>query len=222
MPPRLSLRAKPSAKSNPIRITPTAKIPTRAAAPIKLAAVSARPPPRFPRTLSPGTLTPSSANCGKRCARCPTESIARSKTRPGVGHSTSIIEVPRSAGASGSVRQSTDRRSAPLRSQPVAEEIQLLRPWMIHLSPDNLAVVRTPSPGGGVHRVKLLDHDRGSGQTRALSPGGKRNAFPQKSGRNHCLISGLRCGKPFLRGGQGLCLDRRGKHFLCELAGSQL
>src|SRR5215472_8898337 len=57
MPPRLSLRAKPSAKSNPIRITPTAKIPTKAAAPIKLAAVSARPPPRFPRTLSPGTLT---------------------------------------------------------------------------------------------------------------------------------------------------------------------
>jgi hypothetical protein len=47
------------------------------------------------------------------------------------------------------VRQSTDRRSAPLRSQPVAEETQLLRPWMIHLSPENLAVVRTPSPGGG-------------------------------------------------------------------------
>src|SRR5215831_7801228 len=60
-----------------------------------------------------------------------------------------MIEIPRSAGASGSVRQSTDRRSAPLRSQPVAEEIQLLRPWMIHLSPENLAVVRTPSPGGG-------------------------------------------------------------------------
>ena len=47
------------------------------------------------------------------------------------------------------MRQSTDRMSAPLRSQPVAEETQLLRPWMIHLSPENLAVVRTPSPGRG-------------------------------------------------------------------------
>jgi hypothetical protein len=53
-------------------------------------------------------------------------------------------------------------------------------------------------------------------------PGGKRNAFPQKSGRNHCLISGLRCGKPFLRGRQELCLDRRGKHLFCEFAGSAL
>src|SRR5258708_3142134 len=39
--------------------------------------------------------------------------------------------------------------SAPLRSKPVAEETPLLRPWMIHLSPENLAVVRTPSPSGG-------------------------------------------------------------------------
>jgi hypothetical protein len=31
---------------------------------LKLAAVSARPPSRFPRTSSAGTLTPSSANCG--------------------------------------------------------------------------------------------------------------------------------------------------------------
>src|SRR5580658_2002971 len=59
MPPRRSVRAKASVNSNAERISATAKIPTRAAAPVKQAAVRANPPPRLPRTLSLGTLTPS-------------------------------------------------------------------------------------------------------------------------------------------------------------------
>src|ERR1700723_3708526 len=54
------------------------KIPTRAAAPVKQAATRAKPPPTLPKILSLETLTPLRLNCGKRCARCPTESIARS------------------------------------------------------------------------------------------------------------------------------------------------
>ena len=65
MPPRLSLRAKPSVKSNAVRISATAKIPTKAAAPVKQAAVSAKPPPRLPKTLSPGTLTPFESELGQ-------------------------------------------------------------------------------------------------------------------------------------------------------------
>src|SRR5215831_3610041 len=77
------------------------------------------------------------------------ELIARSNTIPGAGPSTTMMEMALSGGATGSVRHSTLRRSAPLRSHPVAEEIHFLRPLMTQFSPIRFAVVRTPSPGGG-------------------------------------------------------------------------
>src|SRR5215471_13662247 len=77
------------------------------------------------------------------------ELIARSKTIPGVGLSTTMMEMALSGGAVGSVRHTTLITSAPLRSQPVAEEIHFLRPLMTQFSPTRFAVVRMPSPGGG-------------------------------------------------------------------------
>src|SRR6201981_1481734 len=75
--------------------------------------------------------------------------IARSKTIPGAGPSTAMIEMAFSAGAAESVRHTTQRTSAPLRSHPVAEETHFLCPLMTQFSPTRFAVVRTPSPGGG-------------------------------------------------------------------------
>src|ERR1700746_3832864 len=60
-----------------------------------------------------------------------------------------MMEIAASGGAAGSVRQTTQRTLAPLRSQPVAEDTHFLRPFITQLSPSRLAVVRTPSPGGG-------------------------------------------------------------------------
>src|SRR6516165_2307865 len=77
------------------------------------------------------------------------ELIARSKTIPAVGPSTTMMQMALSGGAAGSVRHTTLRTSAPLRSHPVAEEIHFLRPLMTQFSPTRFAVVRTPSPGGG-------------------------------------------------------------------------
>src|SRR5260370_11283638 len=74
----------------------------------------------------------------------------------------------------------------------------------------------------GVHRVELLDDDRSVGETSVLSPGGKRNAFPQKSCRNDRLVSGPRRGEPFLWSVQSLRLQRRRRHLPCELAGLEL
>src|ERR1700751_4625160 len=59
------------------------------------------------------------------------------------------MEAAFSGGPDASVRHTTQRTSAPLRSQPVADETQLFRPRMIQWSPSSFAVVRTPSPGGG-------------------------------------------------------------------------
>ena len=70
-------------------------------------------------------------------------------TTPAAGPSTAIMETALSGGAEASVRHTTQRTSAPLRSQPEADEIQLFRPRMIQRSLSSLAVVRTPSPGGG-------------------------------------------------------------------------
>src|SRR6516225_9616341 len=77
------------------------------------------------------------------------ELIARSNTIPGAGPSTTMMQMALSGGAVGSVRHTTLRTSAPLRSHPVAEEIHFLRPLMTQFSPTRFAVVRTPSPGGG-------------------------------------------------------------------------
>src|SRR5271163_831571 len=75
--------------------------------------------------------------------------MARSKVTPGAGPSTAMMDAPLSVGASASVRQTTHKISAPLRSQPVAEETHFLRPLIVQLSPVSLALVRTPSPGDG-------------------------------------------------------------------------
>src|ERR1700751_4549381 len=75
--------------------------------------------------------------------------MARSNATPGGGPSTAMMDVALSAGASGSVRQTTHKMSAPLRSQPVADETHFLRPLIVQLFPSSLATVRTPSPGGG-------------------------------------------------------------------------
>src|SRR6202158_5113606 len=76
-------------------------------------------------------------------------SITRSNTRPVTGPSTAMMEIAASGAAAGSVRQTTQRTSAPLRFQPVADDTHFLRPFITQLSPSRLAVVRTPSPGGG-------------------------------------------------------------------------
>jgi hypothetical protein len=83
------------------------------------------------------------------------ESIARSKTMPGVGRSTAMMEIALSGGASGFVRHTTHKTSAPLRSHPVADETHFFRPLMTQLSPSSFAVVRTPSPGGGEAALAL-------------------------------------------------------------------
>src|SRR5215467_3313698 len=75
--------------------------------------------------------------------------MARSNFTPVAGPSTAMMEVPLSGGTSGSVRQTTHRMSAPLRSQPVADETHFLRPLIAQLFPVSFATVRTPSPGGG-------------------------------------------------------------------------
>src|SRR5580704_8303165 len=77
------------------------------------------------------------------------ESMARSNFTPGDGPSTAIMEVDLSTDAPGSVRQTTHKMSAPLRSQPVADETHFLRPFIVQLSPVSLALVRNPSPGDG-------------------------------------------------------------------------
>src|SRR6266700_2696458 len=76
-------------------------------------------------------------------------SIARSNTRPVTGPSTAMMEIAASGGAAGSVRHTTQRTLAPSRSQPVADDTHFLRPFITQLAPSRLAVVRTPSPGGG-------------------------------------------------------------------------
>src|SRR6202165_6352725 len=59
------------------------------------------------------------------------------------------MEIAASHAAAGSVRHTTDRTLAPSRFQPVADDTHFLRPFITQLSPSRLAVVRTPSPGGG-------------------------------------------------------------------------
>src|SRR5262245_25878947 len=83
------------------------------------------------------------------------ESIARSKTTPAAGRSTTMTEIAFSGGALASVRQTTHRISAPLRSHPVAEDTHFFRPFMIQLPPSSLATVQTPSPGNGEAALAL-------------------------------------------------------------------
>src|SRR5215468_12388557 len=74
---------------------------------------------------------------------------------PGAGRSTTMTEMAFSGGALGSVRHTTHRTSAPLRSHPVAEDTHFFRPLMIQLSPARSATVRTPSPGDGAAALAL-------------------------------------------------------------------
>ena len=83
--------------------------------------------------------------------------MARSKITPGAGPSTAMIETPLSAGALGSVRQTTHRTSAPLRSQPVADDTHFLRPLIVQYSAVGVAMVLTPSPGGGDAAFAVFD-----------------------------------------------------------------
>src|SRR6266567_4464765 len=82
-------------------------------------------------------------------------SIARSNTRPVTGPSTAMMEIAASGGAAGSVRHTTQRTLAPSRSQPVADDTHFLRPFITKLAPSRLAMVRTPSPGGGEAALAL-------------------------------------------------------------------
>src|SRR5258708_32031444 len=82
-------------------------------------------------------------------------SIARSNTRPVTGPSTAMIEIAASGGADGSVRHTTQSTVASSRFQPVADDTHFLRPFITQLSPARLAVVRTPSPGGGEAALAL-------------------------------------------------------------------
>src|SRR5467141_2690182 len=84
-------------------------------------------------------------------------SIARSNTRPVTGPSTAMMEIAASGGAAGSVRHTTQRTSAPSRFQPVPDDTHFLRPLItqLSLSPSRLAMVRTPSPGGGEPALAL-------------------------------------------------------------------
>src|ERR1700751_1595794 len=66
-----------------------------------------------------------------------------------------MMEIAASGGAAGSVRHTTVRTLAPSRFQPVAEDTHFLRPLITQLSPSRLAVVRTPSPGGGEAALAL-------------------------------------------------------------------
>src|ERR1700686_4109825 len=66
-----------------------------------------------------------------------------------------MMEIAASGGATGSVRHTTHRTSAPSRFQPVAEDTHFLRPLITQLSPSRLAMVRTPSPGGGEAALAL-------------------------------------------------------------------
>src|SRR6201996_9708637 len=66
-----------------------------------------------------------------------------------------MMEIAASGAAAGSVRHTTQRRLAPLRFQPVAEDTHFLRPLITQSSPSRLAVVRTPSPGGGEAALAL-------------------------------------------------------------------
>src|ERR1700732_1771018 len=82
-------------------------------------------------------------------------SIARSNTRPVTGPSTAMMEIAASGAAAGSVRHTTQRTLAPSRFQPVVDDTHFLRPFITQLSPARLAVVRTPSPGGGEAALAL-------------------------------------------------------------------
>src|SRR5271156_1792329 len=66
-----------------------------------------------------------------------------------------MTEMAFSGSALASVRHTTHRTSAPLRSHPVAEDTHFFRPLMIQLSPFSSATVRTPSPGKGEAALAL-------------------------------------------------------------------
>src|SRR5260370_42128329 len=66
-----------------------------------------------------------------------------------------MTEMAFSGGALVSVRHTTHRTSAPLRSHPVAEDTHFFRPLMIQSSPFSSATVRTPSPGNGAAALAL-------------------------------------------------------------------
>src|SRR5277367_850910 len=101
---------------------------------------------------------------------------------PFTGPSTAMMEIAVSGGAAGSVRQTTQSKLAPSRFQPVADDTHFLRPLMIQLSPSRLAVVRTPSPGGGDAALALppgsLEQKPASGAPLVLRNG--------PSSRMHC------------------------------------
>src|ERR1700752_4135810 len=89
-----------------------------------------------------------------------------------------MTEIAASDGADGSVRHTTHRTLAPSRFQPVAEDTHFLRPLITQLSPSRVAVVRTPSPGGGEAALALppgsLEQNPASGAPLAFKKGASR------------------------------------------------
>lgn len=74
---------------------------------------------------------------------------------PPAGRGTAITEIALSGAAAGSVRQTTQIRSAPLPSQPVALDTHCLAPVMTQSSPSRCAAVRKPVPGTGEAKFAL-------------------------------------------------------------------
>src|SRR6476659_3599251 len=105
-------------------------------------------------------------------------SIARSNTMPVIGPSTAMMEIAASGTAAGSVRHTTQRTLAPSRFQPVADDTHFLRPFITQLAPSRVAVVRTPSPGGGEAALALppgsLEQNPASGAPLAFKQGASK------------------------------------------------
>src|SRR5882724_6073778 len=97
---------------------------------------------------------------------------------PVMGPSTAMMEIAASGGAAESVRHTTQRTSAPSRFQPVADDTHFLRPLITQVSPSRLAMVRTPSPGGGDAALALppgsLEQNPASGAPLVFRNGASR------------------------------------------------
>src|ERR1700734_1762354 len=111
-----------------------------------------------------------------------------------------MMEIAASGGADGSVRHTTQRTLAPSRFQPVAEETHFLRPFITQLSPSSLAVVRTPSPGGGDAALALppgsLEQKPANGAPLVLRNGPSSRMHcsgvpPSRSGNNPSTVPSI-------------------------------
>ena len=163
MPPRFLLRAKPSAKSNAVRITPTAKTLDQSyPRPTKLAAVQRQTTAEASQNIISWHANPFEREFPQEVRAITHRIDRRARRRRGLmlGPSQAMHDrgIPLLSGRSIWIVVRAEYRTlegrAPLRSQPVAGEETWLcgQPWMKSICPlENFAsVVRTPSrPAGG-------------------------------------------------------------------------